>query len=66
LIPLVYGCHENSNKKCKAGDVKIWAFRSHLRWSVLFLSKNFLLLYQDAGNEAMEFDSVNVCRASEH
>ncbi|KRY45273.1 hypothetical protein T03_16928 [Trichinella britovi] len=40
LIPLVYGCHENSNKNGKAGEAKIWAFRSHLRWSVLFLSKN--------------------------
>ncbi|KRX74667.1 hypothetical protein T06_4775, partial [Trichinella sp. T6] len=40
LIPLVYGYHENSNKNGKAGEAKIWAFRSHLRWSVLFLSRN--------------------------
>ncbi|KRY44112.1 hypothetical protein T03_3887 [Trichinella britovi] len=82
LIPLVYGCHENSNKNGKADAAKIWAFWSHLHCSVLFLSKNmiyfnipqatatncrrikndevyvkFLLRYQDAGNEAMEFDS---------
>ncbi|KAL1238476.1 Cilia- and flagella-associated protein [Trichinella spiralis] len=40
VIPLIYGRHENSNKNGKAGEAKIRAFMSHLRWSVLFLSKN--------------------------
>ncbi|KAL1229429.1 Non-reducing polyketide synthase pkdA [Trichinella spiralis] len=40
LISLIYGSHENSNKNGKAGEAKIGAFMSHLRWPVLFLSKN--------------------------
>ncbi|XP_003369371.1 conserved hypothetical protein [Trichinella spiralis] len=59
LISLIYGSHENSNKNGKAGEAKIGAFMSHLRWP-------FLIWYQDAGNEAVGFDSVNVCRASKH
>ncbi|XP_003369228.1 conserved hypothetical protein [Trichinella spiralis] len=32
LISLIYGSHENSNKNGKAGEAKIGAFMSHLRW----------------------------------
>ncbi|XP_003369111.1 hypothetical protein Tsp_04537 [Trichinella spiralis] len=37
LISLIYGSHENSNKNGNAGEAKIGAFMSHLRWPVLFL-----------------------------